>query len=300
MHLPVRDYTLSPTTSITDLLAAWRHSGGFTARLVAEAADILRAMVADAECTRFLAFPACIVATGLRGVLRQLVERRVFHCLVTTCGTLDHDIARSFADYFAGSFFADDIQLRKEGVHRLGNIFIPLQNYGPLIEQKMRELLCDTTGVFAPHELWWRIGEQLPPTSILHWTARYRIPVIVPAPYDGAVGYQVWQLQQTQHLQIDLKKDEDLINDLVWEAKHLGALIIGGGVAKHHVIWWSQFRGGLDYAIYITTATEYDGSLSGARTHEAISWGKVRATARHITVPGEATLILPLLAASVL
>ena len=63
---------------------------------------------------------------------------------------------------------------------------------------------------------------------------------------------------------------------IVFDAKKTGALIIGGGISKHHVIWWSQFTNGLDYAVYITTAQEFDGSLSGAKTREAISWGKIK------------------------
>ena len=57
----------------------------------------------------------------------------------------------------------------------------------------------------------------------------------------------------------------------------------------------NQFRDGLDYAVYITTAVEWDGSLSGARVREAVSWGKVKEDARHVTVEGDATLILPLM-----
>ena len=38
-----------------------------------------------------------------------------------------------------------------------------------------------------------------------------------------------------------------------------------------------------------------DGSLSGARTREAISWGKIRPNAPHVTVEGEASVLLPLL-----
>ncbi len=61
------------------------------------------------------------------------------------------------------------------------------------------------------------------------------------------------------------------------------------------MIWWAQFKGGLDYAIYLTTAVEYDGSLSGARPHEAISWGKVKPSAKHVHVYCDATITLPLL-----
>ena len=57
-------------------------------------------------------------------------------------------------------------------------------------------------------------------------------------------------------------------------------------------------KGGLDYAVYITTATQYDGSLSGARLQEAVSWGKIKEDAKYVTVDGDATIILPLLLAS--
>ena len=76
--------------------------------------------------------------------------------------------------------------------------------------------------------------------------------------------------------------------------------MLGGGISKHHVIWWNQFKGGLDYVIYITTAPEYDGSLSGARIKEAVSWGKVKEEAKYITIEGDATVLLPLLVAKFL
>jgi deoxyhypusine synthase len=80
----------------------------------------------------------------------------------------------------------------------------------------------------------------------------------------------------------------------------MGALMIGGGISKHHTIWWAQFNKGLEYAVYITTAVEWDGSLSGAQTREAISWGKLKEKARHITIEGDATIILPLMIAALL
>jgi len=51
----------------------------------------------------------------------------------------------------------------------------------------------------------------------------------------------------------------------------------------------------LDYAVYITTAVEYDGSLSGARVREGISWGKVSEKAKYVTIEGDATILLPLM-----
>ena len=51
----------------------------------------------------------------------------------------------------------------------------------------------------------------------------------------------------------------------------------------------------MDYAVQVTTAPEWDGSLSGARVREAVSWGKVQPKARRITVEGDATVMLPLI-----
>ena len=96
-------------------------------------------------------------------------------------------------------------------------------------------------------------------------------------------------------LLLDLFGEEQMLSEMTNDAEFTGAIIIGGGISKHHVIWWNQFRGGLDYCIYLTTAEEYDGSLSGARIREAVSWGKVKEDAKKMTVEGDATISLPLI-----
>ena len=122
------------------------------------------------------------------------------------------------------------------------------------------------------------------------------VPIFIPGLTDGAVGSQMWMFwQEHKDLHLNIFKDEHQLSDLVYSADKTGALMIGGGISKHHTIWWNQFRDGLDYAIGITTAVEHDGSLSGARVKEAVSWGKVREDARYITVEGDATILLPLM-----
>ncbi len=293
MEREVKDIT--PTKNVSDLVEQMYESGGFMAKHVGVAARILKEMLEKADL-RFLSFPACIIATGTRGIIKEFLRKRLFDVVITTCGTWDHDLARSFKPYYHGSFFADDKELHKRGIYRLGNIFIPHENYAGIIEEKMAEILEGKEGSFATYEISWMIGEKLHEDSLLYWAYKNKIPVIVPAPYDGAVGYQIWQYQQTRKFTVDIKKDESLIADLVWNSKVSGALMIGGGISKHHVIWWNQFKDGLDYTVFITTATEYDGSLSGARTREAISWGKIKEEAKHITVQADATVVLPLLA----
>ncbi|MBN1390516.1 MAG: deoxyhypusine synthase family protein, partial [Candidatus Thermoplasmatota archaeon] len=154
---------------------------------------------------------------------------------------------------------------------------------------------------FSTSEIVREVGKRLDDeSSITYWAARNNIPVYLPGPTDGAFGSQLWMWRQTHpDLRLDLFKDEQELSDIVFDAEETGALMIGGGISKHHVIWWNQFRDGLDRAVYITTAVEWDGSLSGARMKEAISWGKLKEGAPHVTVEGDATVLLPLLMASI-
>jgi deoxyhypusine synthase len=301
----VKDFHLHKDMSISELVRQMKDAWGFTAEKIVTGIDILEKMVADKRCVKFLSFPACIVATGTRGVLMEMVKRRLADVVITTCGTLDHDLARCWKDYYRGSFGLDDKKLHRKNLNRLGNVLVPNESYGVIIERKMHELLNDlwAEGIreISSRELCWQIGRRLcNEDSILYWAAKNNVPVYVPGLTDGAVGYQLWLFSQDRKLKIDALKDEQELNDLVFESRRTGAFVIGGGISKHHVIWWNQFKGGLDYAVYLTTAVEWDGSLSGAQVREAISWGKVKETAKQVTIEGDATVLLPLMIASLI
>ncbi len=302
----VRDIVLRPGMSVRELVEQFEESGGFAARYLGQAARILGEMVRDPECVRFLSFVGAPVSTGLRGVLAELVKRGFFHVVVTTCGTLDHDIARSLGDYLEGDFQMDDEELRARGYHRVGSVLVPLDSYGPAIERFVQDVLEDaySRGVreVGSWEVSRMLGERLrDESSILHWAARKDVEVYVPGIMDGAVGTQLWLFQQRRRdFRLNLFRDAERLSEKVFKAVRTGALMVGGGISKHHTLWWNQFKDGLDYAVYITTAVEYDGSLSGAPLREAVSWGKVRPGARKATIYCDATVALPLLAAYLL
>lgn len=52
---------------------------------------------------------------------------------------------------------------------------------------------------------------------------------------------------------------------------------------KFWVILYLQ-RNGSDFSVFLNTASEFDGSDSGARPDEAISWGKIRKDAKAVKV----------------
>ncbi|MEM3478661.1 MAG: deoxyhypusine synthase family protein, partial [Candidatus Bathyarchaeia archaeon] len=137
----IKDYTLHEDMSVSELVEQMKGAWGFTAEKIVRGVEIMKRMIADKRCVKFLSFPACIVATGTRGVIKEMVKRRLIDVIVTTCGTLDHDLARCWKNYYRGSFDLDDRKLHRKGVNRLGNILIPNESYGLIIEEKMRILL---------------------------------------------------------------------------------------------------------------------------------------------------------------
>ena len=303
---PVRDFHAVPSDDIATMIERMGKGGGFMAKNMFEVASTLASMCDRDGCTKFLSFPAAIVATGTRGVLVDMVKEGMVDAIVTTCGTLDHDIARSLGDYYEGSFEMDDVKLRRQGYHRLGNVLVPLQGYGPLIEKRMQALLSrlydSGTRSVTTEQLCAEIGRDLKAKdSLLYWAERRRVPVFVPGITDGAVGSQLWLFAESHRdFRVDLIGDEKRLSDITSEAKETGALVLGGGISKHHLIWWGLFRGGLDWACYITTAAEFDGSLSGAQVREAVSWGKVKEKARQATLYAEVTTVLPFIVSYVL
>lgn len=301
----VEDIKISKDMRVNNLVAQMEKSGGFTAKKVGVGVNILEKMFKEKDCVKFLSFPACIIATGCRGVIKELVKRKMVDVVITTSGTLDHDIARAWKNYYHGDFSADDISLHKHGVNRLGNVLIPNENYGIILEKKMQPVLKEmykNKKEYSTKEIIWEFGKRIKnENSIIYWCYKNKIPMFVPGITDGAFGSNLWMFWQThKDFKIDLFRDEHELSDIVFTAKKTGALMIGGGISKHHTIWWNQFRNGLDYAVYITTAVEYDGSLSGARIREGISWGKVKEKAKEITIEGDSTVLLPLMIGAVM
>jgi len=302
---PVKDISIGNGETIEKIFDQMSKSGGFESRNLADGLNILTTMIQDKNCLKFLSFVGAIVSTGLRGVITDMIKSKMFDVVITTCGALDHDIARHYSNYLEGSFTLDDVELADKKIHRLGNVLVPLKSYGPLIEEKMNKFLqksyADGKKEMSTHEITKMIGENLGEDSFLYWANKNKIPVVVPGIIDGAVGSQIWMFTQKHNdFKLNVTSDGDLLSELIFKAKKSGAFMIGGGISKHHTLWWNQYRNGLDYAVYVTTAQEFDGSLSGALVREAISWGKVTQTAKQTTIHAEATTILPFLYSALL
>ena len=269
--VPVEDYDFGSVEDVGSLIDQMSRAGGFTATKLANARDILRDSmenVGEEGVLNWISFPACLCATGTRGFFLEGLKRKSFNVVVTTCGTLDHDIARTFQEYFHGDFELDDIALGEEGLNRLGNVIVPNECYGEILENvvlpwleeievERKEKDADNPWLgFGSVELCWALGDRIEDeSSLLHWIAKHRIPMVIPGITDGSIGAQLFMhRQKNPQFFVDLMADEQILSDLTWPAKESHALMVGGGISKHHVIWWNQYRGGLDSAVSITTA----------------------------------------------
>jgi deoxyhypusine synthase len=301
----VKDIEISSNMPIEKIFEELSQSGGFESVNLSDGLGILTDMISDKQCLKFVSFVGAVVSTGLRGIIKDMIKNKWFDVAITTCGALDHDIARHFSHYKEGSFTMDDRELADQNIHRLGNVLVPMDSYGPLIEEKMQAFLEEEyqngTKDMTTAEICKMIGKHLGEDSFLYWAYKNNVDVVVPGIMDGAVGSQIWLFtQKHSDFKLNMAGDANLLSGLIFKAEKSGAFMIGGGISKHHTLWWNQYREGLDYALYITTAQEFDGSLSGALVREAISWGKVTKKARQATLHAEVTTILPFIYAALL
>ena len=275
---------------------------GFQASNISAAAELIKKMKSE-EATIFLTFTANMMASGLRGVFTQLVREGYVDAVITTGGSIDHDIIKSHKPYKLGSFKTDDIRLHKKGVNRIGNIMVSNDRY-ILLEKKMKQIfknMYKKNKTFTPTQLNDYIGSTLPENSFLNECHKKKIPIFCPGMIDSAIGMHLFFFRQ-DHKDFIMNPAEDLskLADIVFEAKKTGAIVMGGGISKHHIIGANLLRGGLDYAVYVSTASEYDGSLSGAQPNEAKSWGKIKEKGDTVTIHADATIAAPLITAYIL
>ena len=293
---------------ITDLLNNYEGIG-FQASHLSQASKIIKKMQKQ-KTTIFLSMTSNIVSSGLREVIAQLCKNKLIHGIITTTGSIEEDFMKSQSDFFLGSFDLDDELVKQNGMNRMGNILVPDENYAKLEEWHMEfiSLLYEEKQSWSPSEYIKKMGLSLKDEdSILYWCAKNNIPIYCPGFVDGAMGDHFYFFNKKKEregkktLIIDTANDLKLFYNQILAPDKVSGIIVGGGIAKHHLIGAAILRDGLDYAVYISTGTEYDGSLSGAKPREAVSWNKLKNDKdNYVEVHADATLVLPLLAIGML
>ncbi|MFH1133649.1 MAG: deoxyhypusine synthase [Nanoarchaeota archaeon] len=278
---------------------------GFQATNLGKAIEIVRKM-RKSKAKIFLAFTSNQISSGNREIITFLVKHKFVDAIVTAAGGIEEDVIKTLKPFVLGDFHVPGRMLFERGVNRTGNIFIPNDRF-TLFEQFIDPFLEEIYArqkkenhIFSTTEVIRLLGLRMTQKdSYLYWAARNDIPVFCPGITDGSFGDMVFFLKQRHRdFALDISKDMYDIVTLCLNTEKAGAIILGSGIAKHFTLNANIFREGLDYAVYITTAEEFDGSDSGARPDEAVTWGKIKANALSVKVHGDATIIFPLLVAA--
>merc|ERR1719187_2515989 len=257
------------------------------------------------NCTIFLGYTSNMASCGVRETLRFLVQHRMVDCLVTSAGGIEEDFIKCLAPTYIGDFSLPGRELRDKGINRIGNLLVPNNNYVkfedwlmPILDKMLEEQKNDGI-VWTPAKIIHRLGLEIDnEESIYYWAAKNNIPVLCPALTDGSLGDMMFfHSYKKPGLVVDILQDLRTINQLAMRSVNTGMIILGGGLIKHHICNANLMRNGADFSVFVNTAADFDGSDSGARPDEAISWGKIRKEAKPVKIYGETSLIFPLLVA---
>lgn len=257
------------------------------------------------KCTIFFGFTSNMISSGVREAIRYLCEHKRIDVVVTTGGGIEEDLMKCIKPHYMGSFALKGAELRSKGLNRIGNLIVPNRNYC-LFEEWLMPILDDMLRMQQEEGITWTpskmiklLGERIDdPASVYYWAARNDIPVFCPAITDGSVGDMIFfHSYRNPGLVLDIAGDIRELNARAINAPKSGMVILGGGLVKHHICNANLMRNGADFSVFINTGQEFDGSDSGAKPDEAISWGKIKVDATPVKVCADATLVFPLIVA---
>jgi len=238
----------------------------------------------NTRCTIFLGYTSNMTSCGMRENIRYLCEHKMIDVIVTTAGGVEEDFIKCLAPTFIGDYNLKGADLREKGLNRIGNLLVPNENYCSFEDwvtphlDKLLEIQKTKNKIWTPSKIIKYLGKQIDnKDSIYYWAAKNKIPVFCPALTDGSLGDMMFfHSCRKPGLTIDILRDLAKINKLAIGSKKSGMIILGGGIIKHHICNANLMRNGADYAVYVNTGQEYDGSDAGARPDEAVSWGKIK------------------------
>jgi len=293
----VKDLRWKKGMNVKDLVGSFGEVGYQSIELK-RASDVIIKMKKN-NAKVFLTFTSNMVTSGLRGFFAQLVSLGMIDVIVTTVGSVEEDIMKALGEKFGiTSFYSDDIALHKKGMNRVGNLLISNEAYVKF-EEKMSEILenlYEKKKTWTPSKMLREIGLMLEDeNSILYQAAKKDVSIYCPAITDGAFGFHLYLFQQKhKDFQVDVVSDFGNIMTRYGKDDKKGLISLGGSVSKHHAILTGLLSGGFDYMVYMTTAAPTSGSLSGATTQEAKSWGKIRDDSDAVDVRGDVSITFPL------
>lgn len=311
LQRPVKHMKISGTLTVDQLMQQFKGSGSFGAGRMAAACDIYEKMARDNECTIFLALSGAVVPAGMRTLIADLIRKRLIDVLVCTGASIVHDAIEALGGHhYKGNWVVDDNELYKYHIFRIYDVFVPEEDYVRLDCQMSKifdQIAAENKDKrLSSNEFSWELGKRIKdPDSILRVAYEENVPIFIPALRDSEFGFiytlHASQRNQKNLLVIDAFKGVPRIYEIFEKSPKNGMIVIGGGVPRNTVQSAAlASKRGMDYAIVVTTDRPEAGGLSGSTLKETLSWGKVKREADKTMVIGDATIVFPVIAASVM
>lgn len=270
---------------------------GFQASHLAKAIEIIKKM-REEKAFIYLGYTSNIVSSGIRDVIRYLVQNKMVDVLVTTGGGVEEDLIKCLGDFKLSRFSESGEVLRGKGINRIGNILVPNSRYLEFEKWVLPILERYNGKTLTPSQLIHILGEEInDKRSICYWAWKNQIPVYCYAIMDGSLGDMIYFFKSKNSrnsLKIEISEDAVELNNSNAGKQKTGMIILGSGIVKHSICNANLYRNGADYAVYFNNAIEEDGSDAGARPDEAVSWGKIKCKGDSIKVFGDITINFPI------
>lgn len=89
------------------------------------------------KCTIYLGFTSNIMTSGLREVVKFLVQNKLVDAIVTTAGSIEEDFLKCLGPFNLGEFTMDGATLHSKGWLRSGNILVKTDLYSEFYEKAL-------------------------------------------------------------------------------------------------------------------------------------------------------------------
>ncbi|WP_445871605.1 deoxyhypusine synthase [Candidatus Jordarchaeum sp.] len=302
--MKIKRIEIGEQMSVLDLVREMGASGVFCAGRLAKAVDIFVQMVSDPDVKVFLGLAGALVPAGLGGLFADLIREGFVDVIVSTGANITHDIIEAFGEHHERGVKGDDSELRKRGINRIYDAYVSDKAFIKF-EERIQQIFKDINvekrkNGISVCDLLNEIGKRLKDkNSFVKAAADEGVPIFCPAITDSILGLQAWLFSQLNPLKIDVLEDLHQIINIAYESKKSGAIFLGGGFPKNHILQTMLITGrGFDYAVQITLDRPESGGLSGAPLSEARSWGKLKSDANSIDLIADVTIAFPILAAA--
>ena len=304
-HDKVTQMKITKGMSVSDLLKEYDNSGVLGAGRISDASNLLAKMLNNKDMKVFMSLAGPQVPGGLRNIISDMIKNEQIDVIVSSGANITHDLLESFGGRHYKDFGRDDKSLNEAGIGRIENVYTQNDDFEVFEEEitKIFTKISEEIGeeIITIHDLLRKIGLLIDDeNSILYQAAKHDVDIFAPGIIDSMFGLQLWMFTQDHNLTLDAVEDMHLFSDIVFDAKEIGAIFLGGGLPKHYTMASTLLKGGLDAAIQITMDRPEAGSLSGAPLEEAKSWSKAKIESNLANVIGDSTIIFPLILAAAL